>query len=71
VHYRFPVHEGPHHSPGARVITSVHVTPWKVAMVYSLLAVAESLGATVGGNPSPQRHQQPPPRRSGDTDKIY
>jgi hypothetical protein len=47
------------------------MTPWKVARVNSLLAVAESLGATVGGNPSPQRHQQSPPRRSGDTDKIY
>jgi predicted DNA-binding transcriptional regulator AlpA len=41
----------------------------EVATVYSLLAVAESLGATAHGNPPPQPHGELAPRRAGDTDK--
>jgi predicted DNA-binding transcriptional regulator AlpA len=53
----------------ANRIDIAHTTPWKVATVYSLLAVAESLGATAHGNPPPQPHGELAPRRAGDTDK--
>ena len=47
----------------------VHATPWKVAVVYGLLSVAESRGVTSGSLP-PQRRDEPPPRRPGDTRKV-
>lgn len=50
-------------------VDTVHTTPWKVAMVYSLLAVAESLGATASNAPQPPRRDEPPARRPGDVDK--
>ena len=53
----------------ANRIDTVHTTPWKVAMVYSLLAIAESLGASASTSPPPQQLGESPPRRPGDTDK--
>ena len=53
----------------ANRIDTVHTTPWKVAMVYSLLAIAESLGASASTRPPPQQLGESPPRRPGDTDK--
>jgi hypothetical protein len=50
----------------SRIDTS-HTTPWKVALVYSLLAIAEGLGASA--RTVPQEVSKPPSRRSGDTDK--
>jgi hypothetical protein len=38
-------------------------------MVYSLLAVAESLGATASNEPHHPRRDEPPARRPGDIDK--
>jgi hypothetical protein len=38
-------------------------------MVYSLLAIAESLGASASTSPPPQQLGESPPRRPGDTDK--
>jgi hypothetical protein len=38
-------------------------------MVYSLLAIAESLGASASTSPPPQQLGESPPHRPGDTDK--
>jgi predicted DNA-binding transcriptional regulator AlpA len=53
----------------ANRIDTVHTTPWKVAMVYSLLAIAESLGASASNDSLPLPRDEPPTRRPGDVDK--
>jgi predicted DNA-binding transcriptional regulator AlpA len=52
-------------------IDTAHTTPWKVAMVYSLLAIAENLAEVAGRDPIPPPRQddQPAPRRRGDSDR--
>lgn len=51
----------------ANRMDTTHTTPWKVALVYSMLAIAESLRASA--RTTPQELSEPPSRRSADTDK--